>query len=118
MIWARILYFIVLGLWLITAIMTCLTLSNTSYCYIFEREKVKKYNYLINLPITSFKRIKFLGFHAIQAREKPEWVIVLDDKSEKSWVTSKDKDGGCILSDFYVRGSKKLYNKLKDIEIV
>lgn len=111
-----IIWFILAGLWLIVALLAFLTSFNTSYCYIYEREQVKKYNFLINLPITSFERIKFLGFKcAIQIKEKPDWIIILNEDKKAAWVTSKSLGRGCILSDFYKRGSKKLYNKLKQL---
>lgn len=93
-------------------ILAAFFLSNTLYCKVFEREDVKNYNYLINLPITSFERIKFHKFqHTFQIKEKPEWIIILKDEDKEAWVTSRNYSS-CILTSFYKRGSKKLYKKL------
>lgn len=87
-------------------------LNNTIYCNIFEREQVQIFNKLNRLSTSDFYRKK--GGYEYYTDKYPEYYIITWDNGTTSVHTNYMLV--CVASAFYKKGSKKLYEKLKNIE--
>lgn len=88
-------------------------LNRTIYCNVFDKDKVKVYNRLNKLEASDFYKEKN-GFR-YYTDKYPNYYIVLWESGVASIYDSTIKGNKCIACTFYKRGSKKLYQKLKNI---
>lgn len=86
-------------------------LNRTIYCNIFDMDEVKVFNRLNKLEASDFYKEGYRYY----TDKYPNYYIVLWESGVASVYDSTIKYDNCIACTFYKRGSKKLYQKLKNI---